>query len=193
MLLFVLGCGRASSVGIPGVELSPPPAWKPVERTAWMVPGQALAAWSGPQGSSLVAYRTLAGPDSSAGTIVDSLANRLENLPGYQLRERRSETVGGMTAGRVEVIAPGTGDAVAPNGLGTPVATDGKPLLPTRQVTLGFARPDGILYLRWHSPESSYDQIAPDIRKTLDSLRFSAARGPWTSGRPAPRDGESPR
>ena len=139
-----------------------------------MVPGVPLAAWSGPEGSSLVVYRTLPTPGGSSATIAEALANRLENLPGLEVRDKRTETVGGATAARVEVIAPGTGDALAPSGVGTPIAPPGKTLVPTRQVTIGLVRSDATLYLRWHAPESSYDRIAPDIRATLDSLRVAA-------------------
>jgi hypothetical protein len=140
-----------------------------------MVPGVALAAWSGPEDSSLVLYRTLPIPGGSAESIVEGLANRLENLPTLQLRVRRTERIAGTTAARVESVAQGTGDALAPSGIGTPVAPEGKTLLATHQVTLGFIRPNETLYLTWHVPESSFERIAPEIQATLDSLRLSVA------------------
>jgi len=175
------GCQPAGSAGLSGIALTPPSTWRRVEPSRWMVPGTALAAWSGPEGSSLVAYRTLPIPGGSAAMIAEALANRLENLPGLQVRDKRTEPVGGTTAARVEVVAPGTGDALAASGAGTPVAPSGKNLVPTRQVTVGFVRPDDTLYLRWHVAESAYDRIAPDIRATLDSLRLAAGRKPWSS------------
>ncbi len=141
-----------------------------------MVPGVPLAAWSGPEGSSLVVFRALPVPDGSAAILVEALANRLENLPELQVRDKRTESVGGMTAARVEVVAPGTGDALAASGVGTPIAPPGKTLIRTRQVTLGLARSEATLYLRWHAPESLFERIAPDIRATLDSIH-PAARG----------------
>ena len=114
-------------------------------------------------------------------TLVDALANRLENLPGLLVRERRTETVAGTTAARVEVVAPGTGDTLAPSGLGTPVSPEGKSLIPTHQVTLGFVRPQETLYLTWHIPESSYDRIAPEIQTTLESMRFTNRGQAWSS------------
>jgi hypothetical protein len=170
--VLTLGCGPAGSEGFPGFELAPPATWRRVEPSAWMVPGVPLAAWSGPEGSSLVVYRTLPLPGGSAATIAEGLANRLENLPGLQVRERRTETVAGRSAARVEVVAPGTGDVLASSGVGTPVAPAGKSLTPTHQVTLGFVEPDRTLYFTWHIPESSYDRTAPEIQATLDSLRF---------------------
>ena len=50
--------------------------------------------------------------------------------------------------------------------------------MPTRQVTLAFARPADTIYLTWHMPEGSYDRIEPDIRATLQSLRFDSRRRP---------------
>ena len=169
-----VGCQPAGSSGLSGLALTPPTSWRRVDPSAAMVPGVPLAAWSGPEGSSLVVYRALPAPGGSAATIVEALANRLQNLPGLEVRVKRTETVSGATAARVEVIAPGTGDALAPSGVGTPIAPAGTTLVPTRQVTIGFVRSDATLYLRWHAPESSYDRIAPDIRATLDSLRLAA-------------------
>jgi hypothetical protein len=171
-VLLVVGCQSAAPLERSGIELTPPGSWRRVESSAWMVPGVVLAAWVGPDGSSLVVYRTLPVPGGSATSIAEGLTNRLENLPGLQVRARRTETVAGTTAARVEVVAPGTGDAMAPSGVGTPVAPAGKSLIPTRQVTLGFVRPDVTLYVTWHLPESSYDRIAPEIQATIDTLRF---------------------
>jgi hypothetical protein len=140
-----------------------------------MVPGVPLAAWSGPDGSSLVLYRSLPVPGGSATMVAESLANRLENLPELRLLVKRTEDLAGTAAARVEVVAPGTGDALAASGLGTPIAPAGKTLAPTRRVVLGFARPGQTLYLAWHMPESSYDRIAPEIQATLETLRFTSS------------------
>jgi hypothetical protein len=137
-----------------------------------MVPGAPLAAWSGPDGSSLVAYQTLWVPGGSAEMLAEALGNRLENLPELKLLAKRVETVAGVPAARVEVVAPGTGDALAPSGLGAPIEPSGKSLIPTRQVTLAFARPSGTIYLTWHMPEASHDRIEQEIRAAIDSLRF---------------------
>ena len=118
-------------------------------------------------------YRTLPSPGMSAAMLVESLANRLTNLPELKIVAKRTEKFGGEPAARVEVIAPGTGDAMAPSGVGTPVAPEGKTLEPTRQVTVGFARSSGPLFLTWHMPESAHARIAPDIEATLGSLKLS--------------------
>jgi len=169
-----LGCQLAGSAGISGVALTPPTTWKRVEPPAGSVPGLPLAAWSGPEGSSLVIYRTLPMPGGSAAALVEALANRLENLPGLTIRDKRTEALAGATAAWVEVTAPGTGDLLAPSGVGTPIAPRGKTLVPTRQVTIGFVRDDATVFLRWHAPESVHDRIVADFRATLDSLRLTA-------------------
>jgi hypothetical protein len=173
LLLPLFGCQPTGWSGTAAVPVEPPAAWKRVEPGTWRVPGVAMAAWSGPDGSSLVVYRTLPVPGGTPEMIAEGLANRLENLPGVQVRDRRTESVGGATAARVEVVAPGTGDALAPSGAGSFVVPEGQTLVPTRQVTLGFLAPDRTIYLRWHAPEASYDRIAPDIRTTLDSIRLA--------------------
>ena len=139
-----------------------------------MVPGTPLAAWSGPDKSSLVVYRTLWVPGASAEMLAEALGNRLENLPGLKLLVKRTETVAGMPAARVEVVGPGTGATLAPSGIGEPISPPGTSLIPTRQVTLAFARPRATIYVTWHMPEASHDRIEPEIRTTLESLRFDS-------------------
>ena len=95
-------------------------------------------------------YQTLPAPGVSAAMLAEALANRLTNLPELKIVARRTEKVADESAARVEVIAPGTGDALAPSGVGTPVAPEGKRLEPTRQVTVGIVRSSGPLFLSWH-------------------------------------------
>ena len=114
--------------------------------------------------------------------IGEALANRLANLPGLTVVVHRTETVGETTAARVEVVAPGTGDALAPSGTGIPTAPAGKSLVPTREVTLGFNRPDATLFLTWDIPESSYRRVAGEIKTTLESVRFTTSQSPSFSG-----------
>jgi hypothetical protein len=102
----------------------------------------------------------------------EAMANRLASLPGLKLMVKRPETIAGSQAARIEVVAPGTGDTLAPSGLGEPVIPPGTTAIPTRQVTLAFARPKSTIYLTWHMPEGSYDRVEPEIRATLGSLRF---------------------
>jgi hypothetical protein len=167
------GCEQGDPLQRAGLTLTPPGSWRPVEPSRWMVPGTPLVAWSGPDGSSLVVYRTLPAPGGSAATIAESLANRLTNLPGLSLEVKKTEEVGGLTAARVEVVAPGIGDALAPSGVGTPLAPAGKTLQPTRQVTVAFPRANGPIFVSWHMPEEAHARLAPDIESTIKALRFS--------------------
>jgi hypothetical protein len=110
--------------------------------------------------------------------IAEALANRLENLPELKVVVHRTEKVGETTAARVEVVAPGTGGALAPSGTGKPVAPAGQALVPTREVIMGFHRPDATLFLSWTAPETSYARIAPEIQATLESVRFTSSGKP---------------
>jgi len=175
-------CQRADRLESAGITLAPPASWQPVDRLSWMVPGEPLAAWSGPEGASLVVYRTLWVPGGTAEMLAEALGNRLENLPGLKLLVKRTEAAGGLTAARVEVVAPGSGDALAASGLGAPVEQAGKTLIPTRRVTLGFARNDDTVYITWNLPESSYARVAPEIQGMLDSLRLSPGGPPRRIG-----------
>ncbi len=105
--------------------------------------------------------------------LAEALGNRMENLPGLKLLVKRTEPAGGLTAARVEVVAPGSGDALAASGLGAPVEEPGKTLVPTRRITLGFARTDDTIFIAWNLPESSYERVAPDISAAINSLRLS--------------------
>jgi hypothetical protein len=172
--VLIAGCQPSGPLSQAGIAVSPPASWRLVEPKTDTVPGVSLAAWAGPDGSSLVLYRTLPAPGGSPAMIAEALANRLYNLPELRLVVKRTENVGETTAARIEVVAPGTGDALAPSGTGKPIAPAGKTLVPTRQVTLGFHRPDANLFLMWVTPEASYDRIAPDIDATLRSVRFTA-------------------
>jgi hypothetical protein len=107
--------------------------------------------------------------------LAEAIGNGLESLPDVRLIVNQSETVAGVDAARVEAVGPGTGDALAPSGLGKPVAPEGKSLIPTRQVTLAFARPSQTVYLVGHMPESAHDQIAPQFDAMLKTLRFTSA------------------
>ena len=129
-----------------------------------------ISAWSGPEGSSLVVYRALPIPNGTAEGIVAARVNRLRGLPGFEVLVERTETIAGRPAGRVEVVAPGNGDDLAPSGVGEAVALRGKPLVPTREVTIGFPRREETLYLAFRAPESSYDRIAPKIQSILAGL-----------------------
>ena len=175
-LVLIAGCQPAGPLARAGIAFTPPASWRPVEPTASQVPGVPLAAWAGPDGSSLVLYRTLPAPGGSPDMIAEALANRLENLPELRLVVNRTETVGETTAARVEVVAPGTGDALAPSGTGTPIAPAGKTLIPTREVTLGFHRPDATLFLTWVRPESSYAG-SPRISRPRSNPSGSRASG----------------
>jgi hypothetical protein len=174
LLVVIPGCKPGTLLERASVAVAPPASWHSVLPTTWMVPGTPLAAWSGPDGSSFAIYRTLWVPAGSPEMLAEALGNRLANLPGLKLLVKRSEAIAGIQAARLEVIAPGTGDALAPSGLGQPIQPPGKTLTSTRQVTLAFIRPTETIYLTWHMPENSYDRIEPDIRTTLQSLRFDS-------------------
>jgi hypothetical protein len=174
-LVVFSGCQPATPMARAGITLTLPASWQPAAPAASRVPGVPLAAWAGPDGSTLVLYRTLPAPGGSPAMIAEALANRLENLPELQVVVNRTEKIAETTAARVEVVAPGMGDALAPSGSGPPTAPAGKTLIPTREVTVGFQRPDATLFLTWNCPESSYERIAAEIKATLETVRFTTS------------------
>jgi hypothetical protein len=135
-----------------------------------------MAEWSGPEGASLVVYRSLRIPEGDAAMIAESLSNRLTNLPELKVVARRVETWGGRPAARVEVIAPGTGSALAPSGTGVPVGPKGSRLVPTRRVVVGIPRATQTLFLMWHAPESAADMLETQIKDVQTRLRLGRER-----------------
>ena len=174
MIVGVEGCQPITPLESAGVSLAVPGSWQPADPLHWMVPGTPLAAWSGPEGASLVIYQTLPDPGGTAESIAEGLANRLANLPELTVLARGTDTIAGQSAARIEVVAPGSGAALAPSGVGTPIATEGKPLVSTHQVTVGFPRSRGTLFLSWHTPEQAHDRLAPEIKAMLESVKLRA-------------------
>jgi hypothetical protein len=173
--VLVGGCTPSGPLEQAGVALTLPSGWKPVAPTTWPVPGTPLAAWSGPGGASLVVYRSLPVPDGKAESVARGLATRLENMPGLRVEAARGETVAGLDAGRVEAVAPGFGDSLAPTGIGTPVETRG-PLRPTRRVVILIPRPADTLALVWHAPAADAARLDGQVRDTLSSLKVERGR-----------------
>jgi len=169
-----LGCGCQSAAQPNNFGVAPPAAWRPAPPDAYTVPGTPLAAWKGPEGSSLVVYRSLPIPQATAAGMAEEMANRLANLPDLKVVVRRTETWGGQEGARVEAIAPGTGDALAATGTGTPIAPEGRDLVPTHRVELGFPRSGDTLWICWHYPASAEGELAPQVESTLRTLRIGS-------------------
>ncbi len=165
------GCGPSSPLEAAGLgALAPPEAWQAENPRTYPVPGVALAAWKGPEGASLVAYRNLPIPDPSAGSLAQELASRLTNLPGISVESVGTRRVGGAEAAWVEAVGEGTGDSLAPSGTGVPIAPEGRTLIPTRRVALGLPRADGTVWVVWHFPASARERLVPQVEATLKRL-----------------------
>ena len=170
-----LGCSSDDSLAGMGLEVKPPATWHPIDPKTRTVPGKALAAWSGPQNSTLVVYTTLPIPGGTPESLARSLANRLTNLAGIEIKVERVDKVDNRQAARVELVGPGTGDALAPSSIDRPMPPPGKTLIPTRELILGLNGPDETLFLAWNLPESARDQILPEIEETVSKLRLPPA------------------
>ena len=161
------GCGQASVPEV--VVVSPGEKWAAIDPASVVVPGAALHAWRGPEGSSLCIWKAIPAPLATARTLRMDLTTRLENLPGLKVAKSETATVGGVEAAWVEVVAPGTGGTIAPSGMGKPIAQDGETLVPTHRVSVGFARPDGNYWITWNYPESASATIGPEVDSILKS------------------------
>lgn len=175
-LLLVAGCQPPLGLPGAGVKLTLPDGWSSVSPDTWSVPGVPLAAFSGPSGSSLVVYRSLPVPGASADALAEELANRLANNPGVASLEHRTLTVAGREAGRVEVVAPGTGDRLATVSLGVPSVPEGSALVPTRRVVIIVPRAGDTLAFGWHMPEAAAEARLLEIEAALASLEIEDAQ-----------------
>lgn len=172
--VMVCGCQPVGSRSRGEVVITPPAAWRRVAASTWLAPGKPLAAWAGPEGASLVLYQSLPAPGATAKSVASALANRLDNLKGFQVIKSQVLDLAVGQAARVDLVAPGTGDALAPSGSGTPYTPPGKTLVPTRQVTVAFVRPDGVYFLAWHAPDAVFSRIEPDLQATLTTVQLAA-------------------
>jgi hypothetical protein len=171
LLLASAGCGSSATLDALGISgLAPSGSWKPADPASFVVPGRAIAAWTGPEGSSLVVYRALPAPRTDAEGLVREMTTRMENLPDLRVIKAGVRTVAGVSAAWVEIVAPGTGDALAPSGLGKPIAPEGKRLVPTRRVAIGIAGRDQIVWFLWHSPESAASSLATEVDAAVAKL-----------------------
>lgn len=171
VLVLSSGCSETSSRG--NYTLSAPEGWTNAPSTGVDVPGRPLQVLKGPSDAVLVVYQSLPIPSPNADALSRDLANRLINLPGLRLVVRDVKQVRGRRAAWVEVVAPGTGHALAPSGTGVPKADDRRALVPTRQVQVGIPREADTLWMRWTFPESAEKAIRPQIVDTLEDIRLS--------------------
>jgi hypothetical protein len=169
-LLLITGCGGTplERAGVSG--LRPSEGWTEVDPSRFAVPGRAIAAWSGPNGSSLVVAKLLAVPHASADTLTREMSARFENLPELRIVQASKKKIGGIESAYIEVVAPGTGDALAPTGLGKPIAPPGKELVDTRRISLGIPAASQTLWLIWHAPEASAGALTAEIEKAIKNL-----------------------
>jgi len=172
LCFFTLGCQADSLMVGDRLDVRPPASWRVARLNLRPVPGEPIAAWSGPQGSTLIVYRALPIPGGTPESIATTLVHSLTNLPGIEIQSRRVQIVDGRAVARVEIIGPGTGDALAPSSTGKPTPPPGKSLIPTRELILGLPGREETLYFSWGIPESGREQLLPEIEATIASLRL---------------------
>ena len=100
------------------------------------------------------------------------MTTRMENLPELRIVKAGVRSVGGRPAAWIEIVAPGTGDALAPSGLGKPIAPEGKRLQPTRRIAIGIPGRDQTVWLVWHAPDSAAASLATEVDAAIAKLTF---------------------
>lgn len=171
--LLSLGAGCGSNATLAGLGVSglhPSKSWTAADPSSFVVPGRAIAAWRSPEGGSLVVLRALAAPRTNAAGLASELTTRLENLPELRIVKSSLRLVGGVRSAIVEIVAPGPGDALAPSGLGRPIAVDDRPLIPTRRIAVGIPGRNQTVWLIWHAPESAAASLSNEVESVLERL-----------------------
>ena len=176
-----VGCGDTSREGRAGLKVVVGDEWTHLSPTDVVVPGTVVSAWTGPEGASLVAFTSLPIPEPNPEALGRELAVRWLNLPGVTVEGSSVQTYSGQKAARVEAVGPGTGSALAPSGVGTPIAPEGKSLIATRRISVSFARKGDTLTLIWHFPESARAAIEPKVESILRSIEVADVVGPTYS------------
>ncbi len=166
------GCGGGTALEDAGLSLAPPEGWRPVDPTESLVTGKPLAAWTGPEGMSLVVFRELWAPGATASSLAEGLANRWVNLPGLEVEACRVATIDGRPAARVDAVAPGDGRSWAPTGTGQAVLPGGATPVPTRRVAVGVPGRKGVVWLWWQGPEAASAIGLPQVDATLATLKL---------------------
>jgi hypothetical protein len=174
LALLAPGCGARSPQERAGLEFLPPAGWHPIRASEVLVPGKVLGAWSGPEGAVLVLYQTLPSPGADVDKLRVELVNRLASLPEARVVHEGRLNLGEVPALRVDIVAPGTGQALAPSGLGSPAAPEGVKLVPTRRVTLAIPRGSDTVWLTCHFPDSARDRFRVLGEEILKMLRVEA-------------------
>ena len=178
----VSGCGAPSPRDLAGYELTLPVGWRQTDADRYLVPGKALEAWEGPEGASLAIFETLPIPNATTESLLEETANRWVNLPEWSIADREMAQVGGAKVGRIEVVAPGSGDSLAPTGQGKAIDPKGRPLKPTRRLAVLIPLPDRTLYLFFHAPENAAQSLQPQWSEILASLKLKPRKSIAAAG-----------
>ncbi len=143
MALALASCSRAPREAN-RYEVTLPPGWTSWARPAPpVVPGTVLEAFetatpSGP--ASYVIFRSPYAPDTTAAQLTVETRYLLLHLPSLTIQQAKEVSLSGTPAALVEGVAAGTGDALAPTGLGKPVLPEGARLQPTHFAWLRVPR-----------------------------------------------------
>lgn len=156
----LLGCGNGSDSGSFVARLRPPAGWSAIDPAKHPVPGTPLAAWSGPDGATLAAFRSLPIPRPRPEALALEAANSLSNLPGVEVMAHGVVTLSdGREAARIDSLGPGDGGQFAPSGSGPPAWPDGRPIIPTYRVSIALPGPHATFWATWHGPESQRAEL----------------------------------
>lgn len=185
LLRFVIFAGLLSACdadarGVQKYSLSIPADWRPWSGAVDpLVPGEVLEAHelSVPSGAaSLIVFRSLHRPATTAAQLLIETRHLLLNLPSLEIQAERLIEVKGQNQKHralvIEVTASGTGKTLSPTGTGKPVHPSGEPQIATRRiwVRVPLGPGGGTLEVFFHCPQEEHSNLTAVWTAILDSL-----------------------
>ncbi len=143
-----------------------PEPWAVAPTAGYSVPGKALAAWSGPARSSIVAFVQEPGRAYTARFLVDLSAGKFKE-GGVTVKAAEVREVDGKKAMWMVVTGKGTGGAL-----------DGKGGVDTAQQWVAIPLEKDILVMILTCPAPDYEARRPSFEKAVMAMKIQGKQTP---------------
>jgi len=157
-----------------GFSANIPEPWAEAPVAAYTVPGVIRAAWSGPAGSSIVAFMQVSGRPLTARFLLDMSSKAMGEQPGCKVHVAKVRKVAGKDAMWMVLTGKGTGGAITPEG-----DTD------TTAHWVVVPREEDIVILLLTCPAVDYEARLPSFQEAVKSLKVDVPKAPAAPATPA--------
>lgn len=146
-------------------SLTVPAPWAEAPLAAYTVPGTTRGAWSGPSGSSIVAFVQEPGQAISPRILVDASAAAMKDKLGCKVDAAEVKTVGGKKAMWLVATGKGTGGALTGQGD-----------VETTTHWVAIPREKDVVVVLLTCPAADYADRLPSFEKAIKSLVIGGAQ-----------------